>query len=237
MPMRAAERARLGRTHAGEFVFFIRETPVYENAKNQEKRIPAFPSEKLPDAEEIPERSDVSDPARPPSPRFTGRMGRVCARCARERSARFRRASARRSVQTIPTCTMARPSRRYDRTRRGEACHARRVASLSPRRDARDIESRARPRARKDNFQNNPAVAEISSRGSRPASLSSRGGSYEKTTGALERSSSPASDTLGSTPPIRELSRGIDVSSTPFASLAADRDGSLTRAQAHQHAG
>ena len=54
MPMRAAERARLGRTHAGEFVFFICETPVYENAKNQEKRIPAFPSESCPTRRKYP---------------------------------------------------------------------------------------------------------------------------------------------------------------------------------------
>ena len=178
---------------------------------------------------------------RPPSSRFTGR---VCVRCARERKGVFlerRGARVARSLYAQMTRFPA-PLRSHSR---GEARRAPRVASLSPRRDARDIDegrvargsaSRATRVPRK---KPSPRRGRFFSRGSRPTPKGTGTVHYKKTAGALERSSSPASGTRGSTPPIRALPprnrRFVDAdSSAPSATV---RHGSLSRAQAHQHAG
>ena len=151
----------------------------------------------------------------PRSTRFTGRTR--SARATKRET--FVSETRRAVVQTIPVCTYGRLPRLYDRTLHGEARHAPRVASLptaSPTRETSTrVESRASSRALKRVSRKTKSRRRGGFDSSRDVPVPPLGGWFiQENAGALERSSSPGG-TRGSTPPIRALRRGIDVSPNP----------------------
>lgn len=165
--------------------------PVWKNAQKEKKR----------------NRSDVSDPNEPAIDSIHGSD----AVGARDEERNLRERDATRGGSNDPCMhiwALTAPLRSHS-TWRGASCAPRRVPSHRVS-DARDIDegrvARVSSRAKaclEKNQKSPPRRFRFVSRGSRPAP---RGWFIQENAGALERSSSPASGTRGSTPPIRELS-------------------------------
>ena len=149
------------------------------------------------------------------STRFTGRTR--SARATKRET--FVSETRRAVVQTIPVCTYGRLPRLYDRTLHGEARHAPRVASLptaSPTRETSTrVESRASRRALKRVSRKTKSRRRGGFDSSRDVPVPPLGGgSYKKMRAPSSVRVHPGG-TRGSTPPIRALRRGIDVSPNP----------------------
>ena len=179
---------------------------------------------------------------RPPSSRFTGR---VCVRCARERKGVFLGGAARRVARSLYAQMTRFPAPLRSHSR-GEARRAPRVASLSPRRDARDIDegrvARADPRrALHASLEKNlRRVAEDSSRGFPSHPKRDGNGSLQENSGrprafefarewyTRQYTADPCASAAESTFRRRGLERALSDGPTRV---------SFPRAQAHQHAG